>query len=110
MGGCHVLASVAVVLQIHRSDNPDLLVGSLCDVVEVPLRVPFASEIVGAVAGLDLNDIQTVGFTHAYWEEKRDHLSHPIPVVSRIRNKVAKVFAGLDSDETILDGDSECDA
>jgi LCP family protein required for cell wall assembly len=70
----------------------------------------FAAEFIGAAAGLDFDDIQTVGFTHAYWEEKRDHLAHPIPVVSRIRNKVAKVFAGLDSDEALLDGDSECDA
>jgi hypothetical protein len=70
----------------------------------------FVAELVGATASLDSDDIQTVGFTHAYWKENRDHLGHPIPIVSRIRNKVAKVFAGLDSDETILDGDSECDA
>lgn len=77
-------------------------------VTDVPK--PFAAEIAGAVAGLDFDDIQTVGFTHAYWEEKRDHLSHPIPVVSRIRHKVASVFEGFDSEAPIPDGDSECDA
>jgi LCP family protein required for cell wall assembly len=69
----------------------------------------FVAELVGAASNLDFDDIQTVGFTHAYWEEKRDHLSHPIPVVGRIRNKVAKVLAGLDSDEAIVEGESECD-
>ena len=69
----------------------------------------FVAELVGATANLDFDDIQTVGFTHAYWDEKRDHLAHPIPIVSRIRSKVAKVFAGLDSEEATPDGENECD-
>ncbi len=70
----------------------------------------FAAEFVGAAAGLDFGDIQTVGFTHAYWEPVRDHLYHPIPDVGRIRSKVRRVFAGLDSGDTVAPGESECDA
>lgn len=70
----------------------------------------YAAELISAVASLDFDDIQTVGFTHAYWEEKRDHLRHPIPIVSRIRNKVAKVFSGSDTDEAVEGIESECDA
>ena len=77
-------------------------------VTDVPRS--FASEFIGAAASLNIDDIQTVGFTHAYWETERDHLFHPIPNVRRIRSKVAKVFSGLDSDETVVESESECDA
>lgn len=69
----------------------------------------FAAEFIGAAAGLDFDDIQTVGFTHAYWEEERDHLYHPIPDVDRIRSKVQRVFSGQDAGETVEPGDAECD-
>lgn len=69
----------------------------------------FAAEFIGAAAGLDFDDIQTVGFTHAYWEAERDHLYHPIPDVGRIRSKVQRVFSGQDSGETVEPGDAECD-
>jgi exodeoxyribonuclease V gamma subunit len=36
----------AVTLLIHRSDHPDLLVGSLCDAIAPPLCDPFAPEII----------------------------------------------------------------
>lgn len=77
-------------------------------VTDVPRS--FAAEFIGAAASLDFDDIQTVGFTHAYWETERDHLFHPIPNVRRIRSKVEKVFSGLDVDETVVDSESECDA
>jgi LCP family protein required for cell wall assembly len=77
-------------------------------VTDVPRS--YAAEFIRAVAGLDFDDIQTVGFTHAYWEAERDHLRHPIPVVSRIRSKVAKVFSGLDAEEAVEGIESECDA
>lgn len=77
-------------------------------VTDVPRS--FAAEFIGAAASLDFDDIETVGFTHAYWEKDRDHLFHPIPNVRRIRSKVANVFAGLDTDESVVDTESECDA
>jgi len=70
----------------------------------------FASEIIATAANLDFDDIQTIGFTHAYWLEVRDHLYHPIPDVGKIRSKVSRVFAGLDSGEIVEPGESECDA
>jgi LCP family protein required for cell wall assembly len=69
----------------------------------------FVAEFIGAAAGLDFDDIQTVGFTHAYWESERDHLYHPIPDVNRIRSKVRRVFAGQDAGESIPIGEGECD-
>jgi hypothetical protein len=77
-------------------------------VTDVPRS--FAAEFIGVAASLDFDDIQTVGFTHAYWETERDHLFHPIPNVRRIRSKVAKVFSGLDTDEGVVESESECDA
>jgi len=77
-------------------------------VTDVPRS--FAAEFISAAAGLDFDDIQTVGFTHAYWEAERDHLSHPIPDVDRIRSKVRRVFSGQDTGETVAEGESECDA
>jgi LCP family protein required for cell wall assembly len=77
-------------------------------VTDVPRS--FAAEFIGAASGLDFDDIQTVGFTHAYWEEERDHLGHPIPDIGRIRSKVRRVFAGLDEAEVVAEGDAECDA
>jgi LCP family protein required for cell wall assembly len=77
-------------------------------VTDVPRS--FAAEFIGVAASLDFDDIQTVGFTHAYWETERDHLFHPIPNIRRIRSKVEKVFSGLDTDESVVDTESECDA
>jgi len=70
----------------------------------------FAGEFISAAAGLDFDDIETVGFTHAYWEDERDHLYHPIPDVSSIQSKVRRVFSGQDTGEVAAVGDSECDA
>lgn len=77
-------------------------------VTDVPRS--FVAEFIGAAAGLDFDDIQTVGFTHAYWEPERDHLYHPIPDVERIRSKVRRVFSGQDSGESVPEGEGECDA
>jgi len=76
-------------------------------VTDVPRS--FAAEFIEAAAGLDFGDIQTVGFTHSYWEEQRDHLYHPIPNVDRIRSKVARVFSGQEAGDTVATGESECE-
>jgi LCP family protein required for cell wall assembly len=85
------------------------IVDAVADSVVTDVPRSFAAEFIGAAAGLDFDDIQTVGFTHAYWEPVRDHLYHPIPDVGRIRSKVQRVFAGQDSGDTVAPGESECD-
>jgi hypothetical protein len=84
----------------------DALGGSV--VTDIPRS--FASEFIATAANLEFGDIETVGFTHAYWLEERDHLYHPIPDVDRIRSKVRMVFAGQDSGDIVESGESECDA
>lgn len=85
------------------------IVDALENSVVTDIPRSFAAEFIGTAAGLDFGDIETVGFTHAYWEEKRDYLYHPIPNVDRIRSKVARVFSGQESGESVPEGDGECD-
>ncbi len=70
----------------------------------------FAADFISIAANLDFGDIQTVGFTHAYWLDERNARYQPIPDVDRIRSKVRRVFSGQDTGETVAAGDSECDA
>lgn len=77
-------------------------------VTDVPRS--FVAEFIGTAAKLDFNDIQTVGFTHAYWQEDRDHLGHAVPDVEKIQEKVRRVFAGQDSVDPFEFAESECDA
>ncbi len=86
------------------------IVDAVSNSVVTDIPRSFAAEIIGAAAGLDFDDIQTVGFTHSYWEDERDHLAHPIPDIDRIRSKVRRVFSGQDSGDTVEPGESECDA
>ena len=84
----------------------DAVSGSV--VTDIPRS--FVADFLSTASTLDFADIQTVGFTHAYWLEKRDHLANPIPDVDRIRSKVRRVFAGQDEGEAVESGTSECDA
>ncbi|MDK1103079.1 MAG: LCP family protein [Actinomycetota bacterium] len=70
----------------------------------------FVADFIATASNLDFDDIQTVGFTHAYWQDERDHLGHPVPDVEKIQNKVRRVFAGLGGDKPVDVGASECDA
>jgi hypothetical protein len=86
------------------------IVDAVEDSVVTDIPRSFASDFITTAANLDFGDIQTVGFTHAYWLDERDHLYHPIPDVDRIRSKVARIFSGQDSGEIAESGASECDA
>jgi hypothetical protein len=66
-------------------------------------------DLISATAGLDLNDIETVGFTHSYWESQRDRTGHPIPDVGRIRSKVKRVVAGQSDPAAELEISTECE-
>ncbi|GMQ94314.1 MAG: hypothetical protein BMS9Abin12_1802 [Acidimicrobiia bacterium] len=87
---------------------------AIVDAIEnsVVTNVPrsFAADFIATAGGLDFSDIQTVGFTHAYWQDERNALGQPIPDVDRIRNKVRRVFAGQDEGESVAIGEGECDA
>jgi LCP family protein required for cell wall assembly len=102
---------------VAAKSDPFLLLRSFPAIVDalensVVTDIPrsFASEFIATAANLEFSDIETVGFTHAYWLEERDHLYHPIPDVGRIRSKVRRVFAGQDSGDIVESGESECDA
>ena len=76
-------------------------------VTDIPLT--FVPDLITATAGLDFDDIETVGFTHSYWEPERDHKGHPIPDVDRIRSKVRRVVEGQSSADEELEVSPECE-
>jgi LCP family protein required for cell wall assembly len=76
-------------------------------VTDIPLT--FVPDLMTAAAGLDLEDIETVGFTHSYWEAERDHKGHPIPVLSRIRSKVKRVVSGQSDLSADPEVSTECE-
>jgi len=76
-------------------------------VTDIPLT--FVPDLISATAGLNLDDIETVGFTHSYWESERDHKGHPIPDLGRIRSKVKRVVAGQSDPEAELEISTECE-
>ncbi|MGI9643126.1 MAG: LCP family protein, partial [Acidimicrobiia bacterium] len=76
-------------------------------VTDIPLT--FVPDLISATAGLDLDDIETVGFTHGYWEAARDHGGHPIPDLGRIRSKVKRVVAGQSDPASELEISTECE-
>ena len=83
----------------------DAIEGSV--VTDIPLT--FVPDLISATAGLGLDDIETVGFTHSYWKSKRDSRGHPVPDVGRIRSKVSRVIA-VQSDPTAeVEISTECD-
>jgi LCP family protein required for cell wall assembly len=86
------------------------IVDALENSVVTDIPRSFASEFIATAANLEFSDIETVGFTHAYWLAERDHLYHPIPDVGRIRSKVRRIFSGQDSGDIVESGESECDA
>ena len=84
----------------------DAIEGSV--VTDIPLT--FVPDLITATAGLDLEDIETVGFTHSYWKADRDARGHPVPVLDRIRWKVRQVVGGQSDPESTTTVSSECDA
>lgn len=83
----------------------DAITGAV--VTDIPLT--FLPDLLEAAAGLDLADIDTVGFTHGYWLPERDALYHPIPNVDSIRSKVRRVFAGLSDAASEAAVSTECE-
>lgn len=83
----------------------DAIRGSV--VTDIPLT--FVPDLIEATAGLDFDDIETVGFTHSYWEPERDHRQHPIPDVDRIRSKVRRVVDGQSTPDADDEVSAECE-
>ncbi|MDJ0791818.1 MAG: LCP family protein [Acidimicrobiia bacterium] len=84
----------------------DAIEGSV--VTDIPLT--FVPDLIEASAGLSLDDIETVGFTHSYWQKERDGRGHPIPNMSRMRWKVDRVLEGQTDPEADATVSTECDA
>ena len=76
-------------------------------VTDIPLT--FVPDLIEAAAGLDFDDIETVGLTHSYWQDERDAKGHPIPDIDRIRSKVSRVLAGQSSPDSGAEVSAECD-
>lgn len=76
-------------------------------VTDIPLT--FVPDLIEATAGLDFDDIETVGFTHSYWEPERDHAGHPVPDLDRIRWKVRRVIEGEASSDGDTGVSTECE-
>ena len=76
-------------------------------VTDIPLT--FVPDLIEAAAGLDFDDIETVGLTHSYWQDERDAKGHPIPDIDRIRSKVSRVLAGQSTPDSEVEVSSECD-
>lgn len=68
----------------------------------------FAADFISAASRLDFSDIETVGFTHAYWLDERNALSLPIPDVEKIKSKVRRVLKGQDQADAAPTTESEC--
>lgn len=83
----------------------DAIKGSV--VTDIPLT--FVPDLIEATAGMAFDDIETVGFTHSYWEPARDHKGHPIPDMGRIRWKVRNVVEGQSSPDATVEVSTECD-
>lgn len=76
-------------------------------VTDIPLT--FVPDLITATAGLDFDDIETVGITHSYWMEERDHKGKPVPDVGRIRSKVRRVINGQSDPAAEVEVSSECE-
>ena len=83
----------------------DAIQGSV--VTDIPLT--FLPDLLEATAGLDFDDIETVGITHSYWEPKRDYNGKPIPRIGAIRSKVSRVFAGQSDPVAEATVSAECE-
>ena len=83
----------------------DAVEGSV--VTDIPLT--FLPDLISATASLDLDDIETVGITHSYWEAERDYNGKPIPDLGRIRSKVKRVFAGQSDPAAEVTVSPECE-
>lgn len=76
-------------------------------VTDIPLT--FVPDLIEATASLDFDDIETVGFTHSYWEPERDYKGHPIPDVGKIRSKVRRVVDGQSTPDAESEVSTECE-
>ncbi|MGI9666228.1 MAG: LCP family protein [Acidimicrobiia bacterium] len=76
-------------------------------VTDMPLT--FVPDLITATAGLDFDDIETVGITHSYWETERDYNGKPVPNVDRIRSKVRRVVNGQSDPIGELEVSAECE-
>ncbi len=83
----------------------DAITGSV--VTDIPLT--FLPDFIDAVSGLDFDDIETIGFTHGYWLDERDHKGHPVPDVDRIRSKVRQVIRGQSDPAADFAVSTECE-
>ena len=101
-------ASKADAVTILRSFPA--IVGAIKGSVVTDIPLTFVPDLIEAVAGLDLDDIETVGFTHNYWEPERDHLGHPIPNLDRIRWKTNQVLSGQSDPDSGFEVSTECEA
>jgi polyisoprenyl-teichoic acid--peptidoglycan teichoic acid transferase len=83
----------------------DAIEGSV--VTDMPLT--FVPDLIEATAGLDFDDIETVGITQAYWLPERDLHGKPVPDIDKIRSKVRRVIAGQSSPDDELEVSPECE-
>ena len=83
----------------------DAITGSV--VTDIPLT--FLPDFIEAVSGLGFEDIETIGFTHSYWLDERDHKGHPVPDVDRIQTKVRQVIRGQSDPDAVFEVSTECE-
>jgi LCP family protein required for cell wall assembly len=83
----------------------DAITGSV--VTDIPLT--FLPDFIEAASDLDFDDIETIGFTHSYWLDERDHKGHPVPDVERIQSKVRQVIRGQSDPDAIFEVSTECE-
>ncbi len=83
----------------------DAITGSV--VTDIPLT--FVPDFIEAVSDLGFDDIETIGFTHAYWLDERDRKGHPVPDVDRIQTKVRQVIAGQSDPDATFEVSTECE-
>lgn len=84
------------------------IVNALSDSVVTNIPRSFVSDFMTLAGSLDFSDIETVGFTHAYWLDERDYLRHPVPDVDKIKSKVRRVLRGQDESAVVDTANSEC--
>ncbi len=77
-------------------------------VTDIPLS--FAPDLITAMAELDFDDIETVGFVPPYWAPERDYGGRPIPDIELIREKVSRVIRGQSSSTQSGEDATECGA
>jgi polyisoprenyl-teichoic acid--peptidoglycan teichoic acid transferase len=85
------------------------IVDAIQDSVVTDIPLTFVPDLIEATAGLEFDDIDTIGITHAYWMPDRDYNGKPVPDVDKIRAKVKRVVSGQSSSESDLEVSGECE-